>query len=1008
MKFSPSLVAFKVILLVFLGSVNLLAQNLRLLHITTNNGLPENTGQALLQDGQGFIWIGTQNGLARFDGVNFKVYKNRPKDSTSLSNNQIEGLFQDDNGFIWVATRNGLNRFDPINQTFTRFLPEGQESSGKNWFRQSIAQGSDGRIWAMTFHGLYRIDDWQKQAIHYFPFPNQKKRHLCAFTLAGQNQVWANASDSIFKVVDDSLAYQGRVPFNAISVLNVGEQLLLATQAGVYAWSKASKRVEARFSEHLQNVFCLRLYQDQAGIIWVATTSGLYAFKEKKLIYHFKNDPANAESLSNNLVLDIIEDTEGLIWIGTGQGINQFDARQNRFLRITSSSKGPIQLADPQVEVIHWQDDQTLWLATATALHKITLSKPVSLSRLAPSDWPIKKIVKFSAANQPQLQKDNIDFITNAPNGGVFIGTRMGKLLSINANEQITQLNNYPNYRQLRGIYHQPHTQLLWCGSADGLYVHHLAKNKSFIPSWLPPVDVVQMGVFQNQLWAGTPQGVFVVDLARETYQIYTGSNTKGKLNNTMLTHLLPTDSVLWFTTFGGGLYKFEPEKKTFTNYSEAEGLINSNVWGVYADANSKLWLSTDNGVANFDPKTQQFKSYEKQDGLNFPDFSMTAHAQSLTGELWFGNPEGLSVFHPDNLTEEVYLPKTSLIDLEINYEKASQRLRQLLETQKLVLNPEDKTITFVLAALSYRNPEKNQLAFALDGYDENWVYRSAKEQKITYTSLPPGDYTLRVKSATKSGDWGEEYTLALQVIPPFYKTAWFRALAGLALILMVGGIILLYNRRKYGKQIAALETQQKIQGERERISKDLHDHVGAHLTRIITDLDILSLQLDKLPAEENLEKIDHTRSFTQGTVQLLRDTIWAINQDSYTTQEFAYKAEAFLEQYLGDLLAWEVKRSITNNLKLSPNQVLNLLRILQEATQNMLKHAGATVFKVTISSGTTFRVTLKDNGKGMEAATEKRGHYGLVNMQKRAKDIGGALHFETAPGKGMKITINL
>lgn len=230
-----------------------------------------------------------------------------------------------------------------------------------------------------------------------------------------------------------------------------------------------------------------------------------------------------------------------------------------------------------------------------------------------------------------------------------------------------------------------------------------------------------------------------------------------------------------------------------------------------------------------------------------------------------------------------------------------------------------------------------------------------------------------------------------------------------LSVILLVGSFIYyrIFQRRKYEREIQSLRLKQELHNERERISRDLHDSVGANLTRIITDLDLMSLTA-AVPAPA-LQQVDDTRSFTQGTIRLLRDTIWAMNKDTFSSKEFAKKAEAFLQYYLGDRIAWLVDIDIQQERQLSSTEVLNLLRILQEATQNMLKYANADNYQVVIRSDDKFSLLIKDNGAGMELSEQHvDDHYGLYNMRQRAENIGANFTLSSAAGAGVGITIVL
>ena len=988
---------------IFLG-----AQQVRLEHFTTDDGLPENTGQAIVQDGQGFLWIGTQNGLARYDGYEFVAFKNLSNDSTSISNNQVEAILEDRDGFIWVATRNGMNKFDPKTGIFERYFPKPDETFGQNWFGTTLLQDSNGNIWAHSFYGVFKFASASFDNVRFFPFPDQSKRNLAALTLVDSGrQIWVAVNGSLQRITDaglDLIADFGN-PVLAMNIYN--EKLFTATTRGLFTLDLVSKQILPYQPQILGELFCTKLFVDLKDRLWVLTTSGIHVFQNGEPVLFLHHERQNPESLSHNLVLSVLEDNQGLFWIGTGQGLNKLDPLQDRFLRISSSSKGPVKFPDQHVEALQFANDSTLWIGTSAGLLKLELNRPAEISDLPSDKWPIGKSVIFTSKTHPELADQNIDYILPLQDD-VFVGTSIGSLYKIGPENKPEKLSALPETRQLRGLYLQPGTQKLWCASGDALYVYDVEVDSSYIPDWVPDIDCTQMGFFRNELWVGSPVGIYVVDPLHESYRLYSPGNVSGILSNSMLTHTYPTDSVLWFSTFGGGISKYNPAKDEFTTFSTEQGLENNNVWCVYPDRKGNLWSSTDKGISVFNPRASLFKTYTRADGLNFTDFSMTAHALSASGELWMGNPHGLTVFNPEKLTSEPASPKVAITNVGVNYENSSAHLKSLLSGEVLVLQANEKTLSLTLAVLDFRDLNKCQIGFKLEGYNEEWVYQDALDRNVTFTNLPSGRHRLLYRAAGQEGSWGAVNEISIQVIPPFYKTLWFRILAAVIMVLIIAVVIFAINRRRYQKRIMQLQTAQKIQQERERISKDLHDYVGAHLTRIVTDLDILELKMTKTSNEEKLEQIETTRGFTSNTIQLLRDTIWAINKDYYSVEEFSQKARAFLEQYLGNLMLWKLETHVAIQRQLSPNEVLNLLRILQEATQNMLKYAKADRFEVQINSGKNLILKILDNGVGMEHSDEKEGHYGLVNMKKRAKDIGADFEIRTSTGSGVRISVEL
>ncbi len=981
------------------------SQQGRFLHMTADDGLPENTGQSIIQDRLGYIWIGTQNGLARFDGYDFKIYQHEVGNPHSLSNNQVEGILEDGSGFLWVATRNGLNRLDPRTGRFEAFFPDTTDQPDQNWFRPCLTRDHLGHLWAATFYQVFEVVNWEQGEIRSFSLNTGEEREIIVVEAdTGSHAIFAGWLDSLFVVREGQPELLVETPGVIMDLSCLPDQQLIGTRQGLYALHS-----DGSLRKILEDAMVVDIMPASNGDIWVGTNKGALVLRDGDIVARYLHDPRHGESLSHNLVLSILEDRQGQIWLGTGQGVNVMDREDDRMVRINSNEGGPFNLPDSHVEVISMQDEQTLWIGTSSGLSRIDFSREPSLGSAPVSEWPVEQVHTFTKETTPGFSSDNIDALLADPEGNLWVGTALGRLFHFaDKGREIREWPMPEGVMQLRGLALESNGHYLWCGTGSGLFCYDLKEKRVFRPDWLPLIHVVQMGWYEDELWVGDPKGIYRVSPARKEVTMVPLGTQLGQLTNAMLTHVWPTDTALWFSTFGGGLFCFHPETEHFTNYREQDGLPNNNVWAVYGDGQGLLWMSTDKGICRMDPVSGQVRTYTKEDGLNFNDFSMSAHLQTSSGSMMFGNPEGFTVFHPDSMREDHFLPTLTITGIDINYTPRPDLVGKILGPDpEIQLFPDDQALTITYSGLDVRSPEKNRFAFKLDGFDDTWVNRRASNRQITYTGLPPGSYLLRIKAANSSGIWNpEELRIPIRVIPPFYQTMWFQLLMGLLVLLAVGGGMYAYNRRLYQRKIRQLQLQQRIQGERERISRDLHDHVGAHLTRIITDLDLLSLQLEQVPADETLERIDQTRGFTEETVRLLRDTIWAIHQDALSIQEFADKVEAYLQQYLLDLIAWRVERDIRKEGTLSPNEVLNLLRILQEATQNVLRHAEASQLVVSVGFDQSLLLQIADNGKGLPDTTNGTGHYGLQNMKQRAEDMAAEFRMVSEPGKGLTILV--
>lgn len=982
----------------FLGG-SLKAQTLNFKHFTTDDGLPENTGQALLQDRQGFIWIGTQNGLVRYNAYEFKTFKNQSNDSTTLSNNQVQDLFEDSRGFIWVATRNGLNRFNSNTESFERYFPNPKQVFETNWLQFGINEDANGSIWFCNFNGVYQIVNWDKKEFRFYPATHSTDEEHLVMHRDDEDNLWVGQGTNLYQFQNDELKLEHQLQGNIGAISNNGHQLTVATNLGLFDVSK--RQVKPLYSANDWNGgIPLFAKYDIDNNLWLGTTNGAYSYKSGRLREKYSHQADDEGSLSHNTALSWLQDSQGLIWIGTGQGINLADPMHRQVQRFNSKSSTPILLPDDNVEAIAFDHNNQLWVGGPKGLLRAQFSESPNGN---------KALNDILVESELLLPNENIDCIYPSENGVIWVGTVTGKLLLWDEETQLFQeFYNGEGLQQLRNIVRSHDGEKLLLGCGNGLFLFDIESRRLQQPNWLEHIDyVVHMGMFGHELWIGSNDAIYVLNISEKTSRKYrVGDANSNGLTNTMITHLWPTDSVLWFTTFGGGFHVFDPDKESFSSITDANGLPNNNVWCVYPDQKSNLWMSTDNGVCRYNPVSQETLQLHRGDGFSFDDYSMKAHCQFPNGTLALGNPKGLNIFSPDVWETNPFPPPVAITEIDVNYQSRKFDFGQ----SELMLYPDDRSVTLYYCGLNYRNPQKNQYRVRLTGYDENWIERSSDQLSATYTDLPAGDYQFEVLAANDAGVWNNEKALLpIKVLPPFYETTWFRVLASLLLIGLITLVVYWYNRRKYLRTIQKLQTAERIQNERQRISRDLHDHVGAHLTKVISDLDLLSLKMDLQTKDESLASIDNTRQFTQSTVRLLRDTIWAINKDHYAVEEFANKAEAFLKQFLSENMNWKVSRAIDVNRNLSPNEVLNLLRILQEASQNMLKYAKASLFKVDVTSNSEgVTMLIEDNGIGIQTSNKEREHYGLLNMEKRAADIGARFSIESAVDEGVIITILL
>ncbi|MCP4438757.1 MAG: hypothetical protein GY810_07415 [Aureispira sp.] len=997
--------------------------------------MPDATGLTISQDQEGFIWLGTQQGISRYDGYSFKTYQHNPNNPNSLSNNYVNYVFSDKDGYIWVSTRNGLNRFDPKAEVFERYIPDSTTMIGPNNFGQ-VHQNHTGDLYILQAGKLLKLVNWEERKFAKMVDSKENFDHLI---IDQEDNLWLSSRTLGIKLnnTQEQVVYNMNLgPQNLFNAFFIDRQhqIWLGSKDGLSKYNQRldsfvlQKQLLLPFAKNSNQYAVTQVLHDKKGTYWIGTRRGLWRLIPstdgtwQHLFY--EHSSSNPESLADNNVICMYEDLAGLIWIGTSTGIHFFDPLQDQVKSVNAQSNNSFKLTDNSTLGLCEDNLGQLWVG----LYDGGLDK-VSFNGQFPkfSDHPnwLKKVLEQQNLNinspaSKRLASNRILQVKSDKYNQIWIGTKTGLQLYDQEKDQVYSFPR-PNTDIPHVIYalhiDQQQDSILWIGGTNGLSAFDTYHRK-YIPNQQFPTDLLTITEdSKGNFWLGGAQGLHCMDKNGQTLETYQHSPSDSNTisHNVLMDIHIDQAENIWVGTLGGGLNCLNPLAKKFTHYTKAEGLSSDIVFGILEDNHGHIWMSTNEGVSKLNIKTQQINCFYKEDGFNYTDFTQLSFLKSSRGEFFLGTPKGLNIFHPDSLQYNQFIPKVYLTAININYKEAIPSNSSILSQtapyiQQLTLTPTEKHISFEFSALNFRNSHKNQYKFRLKGYDEKWVYRTSKERYATYTNLPSGNYTFEVKASNDNNIWNEQgLSIAIIVLPPFYKTWWFISLMIMMGIGTVSSLIYWYNRRKYLKQIQALELQQKVQAERERISRDLHDNVGAQLTNIATNLDIVGYQIPKKDDEYIQNRIDKVSDNTRHTIQLLRDTIWAINKNSFTIEEFAQKVRRYLQKYLeGYNLEWEIKTLGKSSSTLSPTQVLNIFRITQEAVQNTIKYANAQQLIIQFNTQQKLTLTIEDNGIGIDnLGTEiPEGHYGLQNMAHRAKEIGAQFSISSTKGLCIQLVV--
>ncbi|MCH7732201.1 MAG: hypothetical protein IIB44_06750 [Candidatus Marinimicrobia bacterium] len=782
-------------------------------HLTTFDGLSQNTVYAIVQDQSGFMWFGTEDGLNKYDGYEFTQYYPESGDSAGLSASTIYDLIVDPQGKIWIATYNGgLCRYDPEKNEFTQYRHQpGNPHSISSDYLITLYLDSKGQMWICTDGGgLNRYDPDTETFIHYthtesdsnsisdnyvYAIEEDPKGYLWVGTSNGLNRLdFSTNSNRIYlHSPNDSLSLTSNYIID-ILMDRLGN-LWVGTDKGLSKYD----REEDRFTNYTHNPGDLNslsdnqincLYEDLSGRLWIGTENGLNSFnREKNSFKRFVHDYADPNSLGNNYIYSIFEDRSGTLWIGTGfDGVNTLYNRQKSFDHYVNNKLNPNLLAKNEVFALLTDDDNQLWVGTINGLTRLDIESMTSGHYM------------HSPSDDHSISNNSISKIFKDRFNRIWIGTDKGLNLydpQTNSFKRYYPSSESKNYWSANLIIDiaQSKDGFFWLGTAKGVYQFDPIK-EIFSHFSLPEIeDTMAVWVVTEDrdgwLWIGTDEkGVYRINPAENTIQQFLSSpdDSSGIINYSINEIYEDSRGDIWVGTYGGGLSKFNFQTNRFTHYTMEDGLPNNTVYGMLEDNQGYLWLSTNKGLSKFDPIASTYQNFDYRDGLQSDEFNGGAYEIGQDGRMYFGGVNGITAFYPDSIKMNPFIPPIVFTDFLLfdkpmnisEYQPSSPALQSISHLQ---LTHEDLVFTIKFAALNYYLTDKIQYAYQLVGFDEHWTY-SGNKRSATYTSLPPGDYSFRVKGTNNDGLWNESgNSVRLTVLPPYWVTWWFRGI----IILIIG-----------------------------------------------------------------------------------------------------------------------------------------------------------------------------------------------------------------------------
>lgn len=825
-----------VFLIVFLlGSLfppEVIGQDIRFKHLTTNDGLSQNAILSMVQDKDGYLWFGTKDGLNKYNGYHFTVFQNEPGNATSISSNYITELFTDKSGTIWIGTDHGiLNCYSKTTNTFQRIaLPLAQSQSKNNREITSITQDTSGSIWIGTNgNGVFKIPLKNAnpvlsgiKSVNLSDTKSQTDANkVSALYADNQGIVWIGSEKGLYRMDTESetiTAFPINIKHpnapgnpNDFLIASIAQadknHLWLGTISGLVYFNTDTFSHLAYL--HEMSVFRYgwgqinQIAPDKKGNLWLATPDELMRFDTKSKTYQsLKNDPLKSETISYNNVQSVCVDRTGIVWVGTtGMGIDYYDPKVNQFSLVNRKASSNSRISGFSIRSILEQDDRYVWIGS-NVLYRWDRTtdelKSYETTSLRPNDFGNTGVWSMIKSSDNKLWFATIE--------GLF---RYDPVTE-KSRQYLYDPNNKKglNERDLSCVF-EDSKGTIWIVTANclsklmdaekGLFEHYTYRSNL-------GTNVMNRSVLyedeNNNLYIGTKGGLLVFNTKKRTYHTYQNipDNTSSLSNNSVNTICPDIDNpkrYLWIGT-SGGLNLFDKQTKTFKNYTQKEGLPNNVIYGILPDSQHNLWMSTNKGLSKFNLKTKKFRNYDVADGLQSNEFNTGAFFKSDKGELFFGGIKGMNYFFPEQIRDNPFEPSIRIAGIKVYRESTSKNEETRINTlsthsfNEITFTHQDKMIVFDFAALDFSAPEKNKYAYKLENFNDNWIYLE-ESRTATFTNLPSGDYTLLVKGSNNDGVWNERgIALPIQVLPHWSATWWAFA------IYTVLFLLLLYWIRNY------------------------------------------------------------------------------------------------------------------------------------------------------------------------------------------------------------------
>jgi signal transduction histidine kinase/ligand-binding sensor domain-containing protein len=978
------------------------AQDYRILHWDVEHGLSQGINQKIIQDTRGFLWITSYEGVNRFDGKTFTNFYSYPVKRNSIKGTETSGLVEDSLHKIWIGSGEGLNRYDPVTDSMTTFVPQRQAGTRVQFIVPIAATLHE--VICFEFHGrliAYNCRTFAQRIItDSVPWYDDYVNVNHSWFDHENHTLWMPAKSGMVQVhlvTGKTTLHFPMLQVNAIVSNDQAHTLILGTDEGLVEYNPASRHSKTTLSllsvplgkvisgcydkagnlwigTQEQGVFIIHtdhtitrlvktsdpfhsingnqintIFCDRSGILWLGiATNGIDQLIPGNRFTHYAEGPVSAHRLNNNIVRCFMEDKDGNIWIGTqGGGINIFNPGAQRFSALTRNTLPGLPF--DYIRSLAKNEGDHIWIGTEKGMCR-TNRKTHHTEHIQFTDLHGRRL------HGPFVEQI-IDFT-----GNWLIATKEYGLFRLDKNALVARQCKYPGNRHV-----------VYTAFVNGLLFVSLGDDN-------PSIFAVRDTGWQKLKKEITS---FLI-----TYVIYDRPNKK-----------------YWISTLRG-LLETDEQLNILHHYNTDHGLGNNYIYAMAPDGADFLWLSTNKGLSVFNKRTRSFRVYTPSDGLQGYEYNARAGFAAADGTLYFGGTNGFDLIRktaaplPDE-PARLYL-KQFLVN---NVFRAGEK--DVNYTTTIQLPYSGNNISIQIGVIDFIT-HGNRIRYRLVKADTGWK-TADRDVVINYSELPPGRYTFMATAANHNNEWNKDITeLTIIIAKPWWQSWWWR----LILIgLVTGSVVLIirsYYQRKLERQRVLFEKQRAVENERTRIATDMHDDLGAGLSRIKFLSETIDIKKQtQQPIEEDIGKI---KAYSHEMISKMGEIVWALNEKNDSIHDLAAYIRAYTVEYLSEqgIACTATIPDYLPEIFVSGEFRRNIFLSVKEALHNIVKHAGATEVKLGIVVTHHLSVTVHDNGKGFNPASIRPFSNGISNMSARIKEIGGTVTIRQQAGTLVQITAPL